>query len=44
VRGVVLGQVRVGFGVAQVVDRDDLDLVVAPDSYNARRMLRPMRP
>ena len=27
--GVVLGQVRVGLGVAEVVDRDDLDLLSA---------------
>jgi hypothetical protein len=29
VRGVVLSQVRVGFGVAEIVDRDDLDFVRA---------------
>jgi hypothetical protein len=44
VRRVVARQVRVGLRVAEVVDRDDLDLARAFASYSARRTLRPMRP
>jgi hypothetical protein len=42
--GVVPREMGIRLRVAEVVDRDDLDLVRALDSNSARRMLRPMRP
>jgi hypothetical protein len=45
VHGVETRQMGIGIGIAQIVDRDDLDLRRACcPSYSARRILRPMRP
>jgi hypothetical protein len=45
VRGVVPRQVRIGVGIAEIVDADDLDFArVRLPSYSARSTLRPMRP
>ena len=44
VRGVVARQVGVGLRIAEIVERHDLDFLLAFASYSARSTLRPMRP
>jgi hypothetical protein len=44
VRGVVLGQVRVRLRIAQIVDRDDLDIVLLAAFVKRAQRARPIRP